>query len=322
VSQVHLRAFGDPALEGQLHAYRKPGGQSFICRTRDVCRDDDWSSNDYFTDPRVAEDYLRLIEPRYARAVQALRMGRPDDEAILAIAGFAAYVATLSPTGTRLLRAMHRASLVATARSLEAAGHIPPPPARLGAGSLSELLSTGAVTAAVDGHFVRAVGLQQLHALIMALGNGHWTVYRVGPGAGSLLTSDYPVACVTGGRAEIVARFVPLEPDLGVLMRPRPTAERPVGVDRLAFDRLTLRHATATADTVRAANRWVVQSAENMVFAHQRAAWLPRFVARHGSVWLETVVEHDRRANGAWQHASLQLRPRPTVGHVRPTRWE
>jgi hypothetical protein len=90
----------------------------------------------------------------------------------------------------------------------------------------------------------------------------------------------------------------------------------------MTFDRLTLRHATATADAVRAANRWVVQSAENLVFANERAAWLPQFVARHGSVWLETVVEDDRQGPRTEQHGSLQLRPRPTVGHVRPKRWE
>ena len=220
VPQVHLRGFTDPA-DGRLHAFRKPGGEHLRCRTQDVCRDPDWSTNEYLNDPRIVETLLREIEPRYGAAVENLAQATLRPEDILAIAGFAAFVSIYTPTGMRLSREVTRGPLETAVRVLDTQGELPPPPPVLGGRSLSELIETGAVQFSIDGQYALALGVRQLHRLIDRLGNGRWTVYHVDPGVGGFFTSDYPAACVLGSEPRSLRRFVPLRPDLGVLVQAR-----------------------------------------------------------------------------------------------------
>ena len=93
VSQVHLRQFYSPALGGkQMHGFRKRDGHVFPCSSKDVCRVQDGSTNEYLLNDRAIEEFLKTVEPNYNAAIAELRTGRPSRDTVHVIAGFAAYV--------------------------------------------------------------------------------------------------------------------------------------------------------------------------------------------------------------------------------------
>ena len=59
VSQVHLRQFYSPALDGkQMYGFRKRDGHVFPCSSKDVCRVQDGSTNEYLLKDRIIEEFL------------------------------------------------------------------------------------------------------------------------------------------------------------------------------------------------------------------------------------------------------------------------
>jgi hypothetical protein len=73
VSQVHLKQFNSPALDGLMHAIRKSDLKRFPARSRDVCRIEDGSTNAYLKEDRAIEEFLRDVEPRYDASLAKLR---------------------------------------------------------------------------------------------------------------------------------------------------------------------------------------------------------------------------------------------------------
>jgi Protein of unknown function (DUF4238) len=90
VSQVHLRQFYSPALGGkQMYGFRKRDGHVFPCGSKDVCRVQNGSTNEYLLNDRAIEEFLKSIEPKYNEAIAELRTGRPSHATVHVIAGFA-----------------------------------------------------------------------------------------------------------------------------------------------------------------------------------------------------------------------------------------
>lgn len=102
VSQVHLKNFYSPNLDGLMYAIRKSDLKKFPTKSQDVCRIEDGSTNAYLKESRVIEEFLKEVEPRYNSALDKLRRRKLDEESIFSIAGFAAYVAACSPAAMRL----------------------------------------------------------------------------------------------------------------------------------------------------------------------------------------------------------------------------
>lgn len=141
VSQVHLRQFYSPALDGkQMYGFRKRDGHRFPCSSKDVCRVQDGSTNEYLLKDRIIEEFLKTIEPNYNAAIAELRTGRPSRDTVYAIAGFAAYVTSCSPAAMRLHAGPLRSTVEATGKILDASGEIPRAPEALGGKSYTELI--------------------------------------------------------------------------------------------------------------------------------------------------------------------------------------
>lgn len=102
VSQVHLKNFYSPALDGLMYAIRKSDLKRFPTKSQDVCRIEDGSTNAYLTKDRAIEEFLKEVEPRYNAALAKLRDNKIDQESIASLAGFAAYIVSCSPTAMRL----------------------------------------------------------------------------------------------------------------------------------------------------------------------------------------------------------------------------
>ena len=126
-----------------MHGFRKHDGHVFPCSSKDVCRVQDGSTNEYLLNDRAIEEFLKTVEPNYNAAIAELRTGKPSRDTVYVISGFAAYVTSCSPAAMRLHAGPLRSTVEATGKILDASGEIPRAPEALGGKSYTELIESG-----------------------------------------------------------------------------------------------------------------------------------------------------------------------------------
>jgi hypothetical protein len=169
VSQVHLRQFYSPALDGkQMHGFRKRDGYVFPCSSKDVCRVQDGSTNEYLLKDRIIEEFLKTIEPNYNAAITELRTGRPSRDTVYVVAGFAAYVTSCSLAAMRLHAGPLRSTVEATGKILDASGEIPK---SHGGKSYTELIESGIIKTTIDEKYPQALGINGIMERVNLWGN-------------------------------------------------------------------------------------------------------------------------------------------------------
>src|SRR5271154_5011687 len=128
VSQVHLKNFYSPSLNGLMYAIRKSDMKRFRTKSQDVCRIEQGGTNAYLVEDRAIEEFLREVEPHYNASLAKLRENKMDQEAIASLAGFTAYIISCSPAAMRLHSGPLKAQLESAAAILDAQGLIPKAP--------------------------------------------------------------------------------------------------------------------------------------------------------------------------------------------------
>lgn len=283
ISQVHLKNFYAEPLDGRkMYAYRKSNLQTFPCDARDVCRISEGSTNEFLTEPRLLEEFLKNVEPKYNHAAQALADEKFGFDEVLVIAGFAAFVLACSPTAMRL-GASSLSKLAATEIELiKRMGELPPLPPELGAASATELVKSGKLIVETDPKFPQGMGISQLPALTKSLASFCWEIIKNPDSTTTpFLTSDFPVAIEAPGPPAV--RVLPLRPDLAV--RVYPIVRPPTLPDELTDFRY--RMLIANTNAVREINRSIVQSAEEFVFSPLSTIGLAKLVRKYAKFRLE-----------------------------------
>jgi hypothetical protein len=304
VSQVHLRNFYSPVLGGRMYGIRKRDLHSFPCRSEDVCRTRDGSTNDFLLEPRVVEEFLKVIEPKYNASVEKLRTGAIDYECVFVIAGFIAYVVTCSPAAMRINAGPLRGAVEVTAKILDKRGDMPKAPAELGNKPLSELLSDGSVGFDIDGKYPQAIGITIIMRHVANFGNFSWDILHNDEPGSPYFTSDFPVAIETTSDPRVLNRIVPLAPDLAIRIRPDINCKN---VESLDFPEFSTRRCEIRGKAVHAINRLIVQSAETLVFYRDDAPWVRKFVARHHRYLIEPKVRQVPTSKGYLVWSRLEL---------------
>jgi hypothetical protein len=308
VSQVHLNKFASPALSSRrLHAVRKSDGLKFHCSPKDVCRTLDGSTNEYLLEPRLIEEFLKEVEPRYTEAVDAVRAGQPDAQAIFVITGFAAYVATCSPTAMRLHTAPLEGVLNATAEILDAQGEFSAPPPSLSGHSMTELLRRGTIKFDVDPKYPQAIGIAQIARRVATWGNSDWQVFVSNGDTSPFMTSDFPAGVDKTHDPRVMARVVPLAPDVAV--RIIPDLYRSQSSD-LSFPKFRFVMVRATQSQVSALNRLIVRNAEDIVFFRDDEDWVKRFIAKNASYSVASMVDNFDTDDGTLTLSRIRVRER------------
>lgn len=278
VPQVHLRRFMSAGPPPRLNAARKRDGLTFSPRTKDVCRIEDGNTNPYLQEPRAIEDFLKSIEPRYTAAVDALRAGSVDDVDIEVIAGFVAYVATCSPAAMRIHSEMPRRAVEATAAIMDARGMFPPAPKKLGGTRLPDLIRSGAVQIDIDPKFPQSLGIKQIERLTALFQTFSWELLHNDVGGSPFVTSDFPAAIEPTADPRLIARLVPLAPDLAIRLVPILPPSTASGETVPA--RGKRRHRAVDREAVAKLNRTIIRCAEDAVF-YGDASWVPKLVGRN-----------------------------------------
>lgn len=285
VSQVHLKQFNSPKLGELMYAIRKSDLKDFTPNSKSVCRIDNHSTNTYLSEPRIIEEFLKDIEPRYNSAIEKIKIKKMDRECVYIIAGFTAFVQTCSPAGMRINSTPFKEAFEETGRILDALNKFPPPPKELGAENLTELLERGDALADVDQKYPQAVGISSIVSLTSRLGNSYWEIL-VNPFKDSpFFTSDFPVAIEKTGDPRVLNKIIPLTPNLAIRICPDINADRN-NID-FSFRGFRYNYKKLMRKEVQNINRILVRCAEELVFYNHRHNWIPRFVRKNANYRIE-----------------------------------
>jgi Protein of unknown function (DUF4238) len=333
VSQVHLRNFCSPVLDGRLHAVRKSDLKYFQPRTQDVCRIEDGNTNPFLKDQRAIEEFLKSVEPNYNKSVDKLRCGKIDKESIYAIAGFVAYIATCTPASMRIWstpwRLMAEGAVLA-GNSLPKApdGKKPDDIAltiepklseyaaedQLDDKSFRELLEEGAISYDIDRKIPQAAGIEAINLRLSRFGNSRWEVLHNDQQHNPFFTSDNPLALdETDSGVTEVGRVVPLTPNLALRVVTDETQTKKID---LSFSKLTSVHRKLSRKDVVDLNRLIARCAEDCVFYRDDHDWVRAFIAKHRNYRINPVTRAILRDGYMEFSMKQRVRPNPVTKNV------
>lgn len=311
ISQVHLRKFYRPNSDELMFATRKSDLKSFRCNAKSVCRIEESSSNPYLQKNRMIEDFLQFVEPRYSRSLAKAYENRFDQESILAIAGFVAYILACSPGAMRIFSDPLRASVETTSIMLDRAGEIPAAPEALGGKSITELLRDGVIQWNIDPKFPQAFGITSVIGWVSVFGNSRWEVLHNDEAHTPFFTSDFPIAIEQSRDPRVLNRVVPLAPNLAIRICPdiRLSGEKP----DLNFGGFSSRRRRLRHQEVIEVNRRLVRCAEDAIFYCDDEDWVVPFIAKNRHYRIEGITHRIPHGRGFLNLSSQRIvltRPR------------
>jgi hypothetical protein len=290
VSQVHLKNFSSPALEGLIYAVRKSDLKRFKTRPQDICRIADGDTNEYLREKRAVEEFLQDVEPQYNSSLDKLRNNKIDGDCIFCIAGFIAYVITCSPAAMRIHSGPLQKILESTAAILDKQGALPKSPDILGNKTLSELLAEGTVKFDVDPKYPQAMGVSAIKHHVSVFGNSRWEILLNSHVWGNpFFTSDYPVAIETFDINTPINRIVPLAPDIAVRIKPDIRLSR--AEPDLTFAKFSSTQIDLKRQDILEMNRLFVRCAEDLVLYRDEYDWVENFIRKNRGYKVEPVTE-------------------------------
>jgi hypothetical protein len=288
ISQVHLKNFYSPALDGLMYAMRKSDLKRLRTKSQDVCRIEEGSTNAYLIEDRAIEEFLKDVEPRYNASLAKLRENKIDQECIFCVAGFAAYVVACSPAAMRINSGPLKASLKSAASILDAQGVFPEAPKALGEKSMTELLADGTVKFEVDAKYPQAIGISNVTHHVSVFGNSPWEILHNGEADNPFFTSDFPAAIEVADLNTPINRIVPLAPDLAIRILPdiRLSGTKP----DLTFAKFRAAPRRLKRAKILDLNRLIVRCAEDLVLYRDDREWIEGFVVKNRGYRIEPVT--------------------------------
>ncbi len=307
VSQVHLKNFYSPQLKEKMYTIQKPSLNRYECDAKSQCRIMDGNTNPFLQEPRVIEEFLKSIEPKYNKAINTLREGKVSAEAVFTIAGFAAYVAICSQAAFRLNPAPLRATVEETCKLAHDMEELSPIPKVLNAGSVRELIDSGNVEISVDPKYAQAHGINLINHQINSWGNSQWQIiineHKVSP----FFTSDFPIAIQKTDDPRVLNRIIPLAPDLAIkIIVDVKTRGKEIDFN---FPRFRHKFIKANNAKIREINTAIVQCAESNIYFPYDAEWIPRFIQRHRYHRIEPFNNKIPIGNGTMLHCGMLIDP-------------
>lgn len=307
ISQVHLKRFYSPALNGLMYGVRKSNLKQFTPTSKSICRIDEGSTNDFLVEPRAVEEFLKPIESRYNSATLKFEAGTPDRDDIYVIAGFVSYIMACSPAAMRINSAPFEGAADSAARFMEQDGALPPPPAAFGGATLTELLNDRKLRLEVDAKYPQAVGISNIQKILSVYGNSRWEILLNENTDCPFFTSDYPVAIETTTSLRVLNRIVPLSPSIAI--RFLPNLELPLDQIDFEFSNFSFRRRKIMRQEAIAINRLLVRSAEDLVLFRDNRPWVSNFVENNRHYRIETQSIRVPQNDGEMHLYQQAIRP-------------
>ncbi len=259
VAQTYLKGFGLTSNRDFINIVRKSNlSRHNAIPIKSICYEVDWSSNEYFADnPRAVEDFLKLVEPKWADCVRSISANTYDATTKHLIAGYLAYLRACTPTAVRLGVGGLSHIVQHLYDKLEEKELLDPNSKHREA--IETIRKHGGTKALIKQAFPKALGINSLIGVQDLLATSPWIVFK-NENPVQFLTSDNPV-CLKYWNANQCDLYCPITPRLAIIIHPLHDTEsrqsdsvgaiKPQGVEIL--------------------NRLMVQSAEDKVIFNEHA---------------------------------------------------
>lgn len=287
IARTYLKYFVDPLSPPLLNVWRKGDLKQFKARTDDVCFAEGWDTNPYFREPRIVDQYLRIVEPRWNSGASDIQNILGYEETKYWMAGYIAVMASCSPTAIRNSTASIEQMIKLEAERLmheiqrdpAAFAEIEPLPQNL----FAQLIEGGGVKACVDPKYSHAQMVLNIMNLQWLIFLSPWRILEA-QGQQVFLTSDFPVGFFYPDRQSgEVFRFVPITPRYCILIKLSTNS-----ADRLHPKEELTQYPETVVDIVVARDRFVrelnvitVKSAESLVISSLNEIWITRLVQKY-----------------------------------------
>ena len=113
------------------------------------------------------------------------------------------------------------------------------------------------------------------------------------------------------GRTDSGQIYIPIKPNLAILIARDPSVVRPRKQDVLNYENKLDTFAVIKSSWVKVFNSLVVKSSENVVIHNAKAEWLEKLVRKYRNWRMEAIVEHFPTERGAVTVTRLRPREMP-----------
>lgn len=298
VSQTYLRAFTNE--EGLLVPYYKNGHVIVgnTKSTKSVCHEKDGDANSYFDDPRIVDDYLKLFENDWAKHIAALSETRADPNTKYGIAGYISFLRTCNPTAKRMGQSLLSGSLQPLADKVMAENVNAPDLSAEVKQLYEKHKEENIIKVEIDPEYAHAKAISTLVGITHKLYCSDWFVL-INNTETPFVTSDNPATLYYSSEASHIAKtFVPLSPNLGVLVSPNPSSEMPSQEQLESFQHENDQFGEVKEEFVKILNELVVKSAENIVIHSEGIEWLESLVINYKKWRMELLTTTIPYGNG------------------------
>lgn len=261
ISRTYLKKFCDETDQvwvynkkylGIKHRYRKA-----------ICHRKGWSDNHFLENPRIIEEYLKHVEPYWAKNVEVFSSNEilpfeDYSEVKYMLAGYIAYLKVFPPAMARVGQSMLASLLHTTMKIMQKSGEIPPPPKELE--FILEDLEKH-IKVDVDEKYPLALGVQAIVPTLNTLSTSPW-LKLINKTDIPFITSDNPACGWFMGNAGIAQTYVPLTPRIAVLIHPQFGIE--VNQELHIEDGIV----ELDLDKVKEFNQLICRNAENIVISN------------------------------------------------------
>lgn len=306
VAQTYLKHWADPTTN-KLQAYRKDGGEPFLCGKRDVCFEWDGDANPRFKNPRLVGEFRKIFEPGWNPAIGAIRNGALSATDKFMLAGLWAQLTTFTPAWQRNALTVYEHSLDSVLPILAQRVAAKHPESKK---HIEQAIAEGRIHSTVEPDFVKQVLTQQLTVFTIALYEQDWTVIE-NPTDVRFITSDNPSSVFPDRPLNApVVRFLPLAPDLGIMS----VINRDRVTENADFPDLTkpppgtIMRGQATREKAKELNRVVVMNADRFVFSEKPDVAIRRLTESHRDFGIDIEKIHFPTPDGCFIGASVAVR--------------
>ncbi len=279
VAQTYLKNFTNS--DGMLIPYFK-NGKAIVGKPKSpksVCYVPDGSSNSYFSDPRILEEFLTPLENNWNDNLEKLECGEVTPIVKAEIASYLSVLRVNTPTAIRQSQTSLEGLVNSTTKFIASQG-------LFHSDKFSQEFNDEMVARMMNDEFSCDVNQEYAHAkniaildqLPITLCSSDWKVLLAN--GDKFLTSDNPLCLYYPGNNAMVGWFyAPLKPNMALLIRPDP--EHSEIIKERRYDELpdgNVEYGKIKSKFVFTFNQNLVRHAEEKVFFNQKADWVARLV--------------------------------------------
>lgn len=278
IPQVYLRRFNSADGIDSFYAIKRADGKTFKTKSKDVCRIEDYTTNSYFEDERIIEEFLQTIEPNINKAINSFSDKKYDVETIYTLSGLVAFIASCSPSAIRFATTMVQSNVEDMAKILDKQGKLP----KLNHDGkeliLSEMLKNGNVRLNIDDKYCQSLGISNVMKIQASFGNSPWEIL-INETSDYYITGDYPIAIEKTNDPRIVNKIFPITPRIAIRICP----DINVCDDEKDFvlNPFRYREINVGRSDVKYINKQLIIAAENMVFMKKYDSMIYSWVLKY-----------------------------------------